>query len=238
MRGEDGVPSHGLAPEPTRFDLGDSRDLAAAVKAAWGDNASGPTAAPAAVPRPPLTRGGTEGPTSGRPDPLAHLRGETVRTRRVPRVGVPLRLQTMRRSTLVASAAAGVAVVLAAAVPVFGGREPARLTRVADERPTPTTAAVRAVPTTAFTYPPETLVPVESTAPPATAAPANPAGTPVASARPTATTAARPKSTPTTRRPSPTTTRPAPATTTTQPAPPPSSPPDDDGGSSEPPPYP
>lgn len=223
------------------FDLGDSRDLAAAVRAAWDADQNGAAARPS-VPRPPLDKrtGATGAPQAParEVDPLAHLRHGTPRRFSLPTLG-SFRFPTGRPApkTLAAVGVAVAALAAAAAFPVVSdSTEPSPV--VAEPRRPVTTTSLRAAPTTAFTYPPETIVPPDTTAVPAAPAAASEAdsSTAVSSApAPTATTS-RPRSTPTTRATSRTTSEPAP--TTTQPPPPP---PDDSGGSDEsgePPPYP
>lgn len=236
-RGEGSDEPRGGAP----FDLGDSRDLAAAVRAAWGDPQPDTSPRPE-VPRPPLdkrTRGTPAAETvDGATDPLAHLLGR-------PRGGTPgrfslrildsLHLPTGRPKarTLVAAGVAVVALVAAAVFPIVSGATK-RTPAVAEHRRPVTTTSIRMAPTTAFTYPPETIVPPETTAVPAPAAAVGgDSSTPVSAASTRTPTTSRPRTTSTTRS-APQTTQ-APAPTTTQPPPPP---PDDGGGSTEPPPYP
>ena len=232
MGGEQGDPEPGAVP----FDLGDSRDLAAAVRAAWAAPTFSPASGPVEVARPSTDGQARSAPGDIAPaDPLAHLRGEVQRRKIAPKFALP----NVRGSTLVASLGVAAALLAAAAFPVVSGGNPRPSSGRVEERARPTTStSTRAASTTAFTYPPETLAPT-ATAPPPVAPPA-PAegGRAPAETAPTATTA-RPR-TATTARPasSPTTKARAPTTTTTQ-APPP--PPDNGGGSSdpdEPPPYP
>ena len=237
-RGELGDAARTGAP----FDLGDSRDLAAAVRAAWEENQIGVPSRPE-VPRPPLdkrSRGTLASESVDREtDPLAHLREGTAR-RFSLRFPGPLHLPAVRprARTLAAAGVALAALAASAAFPIVTGAT-RRSPVVAEPRPAPTTTtSARVAPTTAFTYPPETIVPPDTTVvtAPAPAAVASESPTPVSAAPTPTPTTSRPRTTPTTRS-TPQTTR-APAPTTTQPPPPP---PDDGGGSgdpTEPPPYP
>ena len=218
------------------FDLGDSRDLAAAVRAAWHEaTPDGP--ARVEIPRPPLDP--RSRPPAGPVDPLAHLRSGAT-TRFAIQWPSRLRMPTTRprTRTLVAAGAVFAALIVSAAVPIFSGATgpPRQVAEVREAQSTTTTRQV--APTTAFTYPPETILGPSTTvapAPPIAAeAASSPASSP-ASGEQTATTS-RPRTSSTTRATPPTTRAPSP-TTTQAPAPPP----DDgsgSGGSDEPPPYP